>query len=391
MKIAFIPLRCGSKSIPFKNIKPFCGKPLAFWNLQALEDSTIDKIVVATDCNEIENIIKSFQFSKVEIYRREAENAQDSSSTESVMLEYLTKNNFQQKDIFMLVQATSPLTETKDYNQALEKFKDISCDSLLSCVRTKRFFWNLESQAINYDFSNRPRRQDFGGLFMENGAFYISRIADILRSKNRISGKIAIYEMEEYKGIEIDEPIDWEIAQMLMQNYQSDRFKPKKHKIKLFVSDVDGTLTDGGMYYFDNGVEGKKFNTTDGKGFEILRKYGIKTGILTGENNKIITKRANKLKIDYTYMGLNAKQKLKRLELICKKEKINLCNVAYIGDDINCIPVLEKVGIKACPSNAHYKVKNLKGIIHLSSSGGKGAVREFIDLILQGENNENIK
>ncbi|MBD5164950.1 acylneuraminate cytidylyltransferase [Helicobacter sp.] len=385
MKIAFIPLRCGSKSIPLKNIKPFCGKPLVFWNLQALEYSTIDKIVVATDCNKIENIIKSFQFSKVEIYRRDAENAQDSSSTESVMLEYLTKNNFQQKDIFMLVQATSPLTETKDFNQALEKFKNTSCDSLLSCVRTKRFFWDLESQAINYNFSNRPRRQDFEGLFMENGAFYISRIADILHSKNRISGKIAIYEMEEYKGIEIDEPVDWEIAQMLMQNYQSDRFKPKKHKIKLFVSDVDGTLTDGGMYYFDNGIEGKKFNTTDGKGFEILRKYEIKTGILTGENNKIITKRANKLKIDYIYMGLNAKQKLKRLESVCKKEKINLCNVAYVGDDINCIPVLEKVGIKACPSNAHYKVKNLKGIIRLSKSGGEGAVREFIDLILQGD------
>lgn len=393
MKIAFIPLRCGSKSIPFKNVKSFCGKPLVFWNLQALENSMIDKIIVATDCKKIGKVVRGFGFSKVEIYKRDEKNAQDTSSTEDVMLEFIHKTNYQDKDIFMLVQATSPLTETQDFNEALKIFEKESFDSLLSCSKTKRFFWDTQNNPLNYDFSNRPRRQDFDGLFIENGAFYINTFSNIKKYKNRLCGKIGIYEMQEYKSIEIDEPIDWEIAQMLMKTRQTKRINHTTiQNIKLFVSDVDGTLTDGGMYYFENGIEGKKFNTLDGKGFEILRQYGIKTGILTGESNPIIIKRANKLKIDYTYMGLNAKQKLKKLKAICKKEKINLCDVAYIGDDINCIPVLEEVGIKACPSNAHIQVKNLKGIIYLSKSGGQGAVREFIDFIIQGEkDNETIK
>lgn len=379
MKIAFVPLRCGSKSIPFKNIKNFCGKALSFWNLEALEKSNIDKIVVATDCDKIEKVIKDFGFSKLEIYRRKSENAQDNSSTESVMLEFLEQAKLNSKDIFMLVQATSVLSETKDFNEALEQFENVNCDSLLSCVKTKRFFWTSNFKALNYDFSKRPRRQDFEGLFMENGAFYISKVDDILASKNRISGKIVIYEMEEYKGIEIDEELDWDIAEFLMKKYQAYRLTYKTKPIKLFVSDVDGTLTDGGMYYFDNKIEGKKFNTLDGKGFEILRECKIKTALLTGENNEIIMQRGKKLKIDYIYMGLNAQEKLEKLKEICKKEKINMDEVAYIGDDINCKFVLEEVGLKACPNNAHQSIKAIKDIICLSKNGGEGVVREFID------------
>ncbi len=89
MIIAFVPLRGGSKSIPLKNIKNFCGKPLAYWNLKALQDSKVDEIIVATDSDEIKRVVESFSFSKVRIYERDPKNAQDHSSTESVMLEFL--------------------------------------------------------------------------------------------------------------------------------------------------------------------------------------------------------------------------------------------------------------------------------------------------------------
>jgi N-acylneuraminate cytidylyltransferase len=380
MIIAFIPLRCGSKSIKFKNIKDFCGKPLCYWNIEALEKSKVDEIIIATDCDEIKKIIESFNFSKVKVYYRKEENTKDTSSTESVMLEYLHHNkNYSKNDIFMLVQATSPLTETKDFNEAIEQYFQNKFDSLLTCVRTKRFFWDSKGNSMNYDYYNRPRRQEFDGCFMENGAFYITTIDKLLQNQNRLSGHIGIYEMKEYKGIEIDEPIDWTIAEILMKNYQSDRIKTSIYSIKLFASDIDGTLTDGGMYYYENGEEGKKFNTIDGKGFEILRTHGIKTAILTGETSDVVEKRAKKLKIDYLYMGLSAKDKLEKLLEICKLENISLSDVAYIGDDINCQLVLEAVGIKACPSNAHKSIKEISGIINLSKSGGNGAVREFID------------
>ena len=180
MNIAFIPVRCGSKSIAFKNIKEFCGKPLVYWNLEALQNSqNINEIFVATDCEEIKEIVNSFKLSKVKVYIREAENASDTASTESVMLEFINKQDFKDNDLFFLVQATSPLTQTKDFDEALEKLKIENADSLLTCVRTKRFFWDNNSNPINYNFRNRPRRQDFDGLLMENGAFYINTIFNI--------------------------------------------------------------------------------------------------------------------------------------------------------------------------------------------------------------------
>ena len=382
MNIAFIPVRCGSKSIPFKNIKEFCGKPLVYWNLEALEKSNnIDEIFVATDCEEIKDVVKSFNFSKVKIYDRDKENASDTSSTESVMLEFINKQNFKDSDLFFLVQATSPLTQTKDFDKALETLKNENADSLLTCIRTKRFFWDKNAKAINYDFINRPRRQDFDGLFMENGAFYINSIENIKKDKNRLSGKIAIYEMEEFTAVEIDEEDDWLIAEKMMYKYiLSKRPKPN---IKLFLSDVDGTLTDAGMYYGENGEEFKKFNTHDGKGFELLRKAGIKTGIITSENTKIVENRAKKLKVDFLYQGLEHKGKLDIAKEICKELNISLDEVAYIGDDINCKELLSSVGISACPSNALEEIKNIPNIIKLSKAGGEGAVREFCELIMK--------
>ena len=382
MNIAFIPVRCGSKSIPFKNIKEFCGKPLVYWNLEALEKSNnIDEIFVATDCEEIKDIVNSFGFSKVKVYDRDEENASDTASTESVMLEFINKQNFKDSDLFFLVQATSPLTQTKDFDKALETLKNENADSLLTCIRTKRFFWDKNAKAINYDFINRPRRQDFDGLFMENGAFYINSIENIKKDKNRLSGKIAIYEMEEFTAVEIDEEDDWLIAEKMMYKYiLSKRPKPN---IKLFLSDVDGTLTDAGMYYGENGEEFKKFNTHDGKGFELLRKAGIKTGIITSENTKIVENRAKKLKVDFLYQGLEHKGKLDIAKEICKEINISLDEVAYIGDDINCKELLSSVGISACPSNALEEIKNIPNIIKLSKSGGNGAVREFCELIVK--------
>jgi CMP-N-acetylneuraminic acid synthetase len=218
MNIAFIPARCGSESIPFKNIKYFCGKPLIYWNLTALQDSeNIDKVFVATDCDKIKTVVDSFNFSKVEVYDRDSENANDIASTESVMLEFIEKYSFQDDDLFILVQATSPLTQTKDFDEALQTLKNSKADSLLSCVRQKRFYWSDDAIPLNYDFNNRPRRQDFNGVLMENGAFYINSIANIKKNKNRLSGEVEIYEMPEYTAVEIDEDSDWIIAEQLMK------------------------------------------------------------------------------------------------------------------------------------------------------------------------------
>jgi N-acylneuraminate cytidylyltransferase len=385
--IAFIPVRGGSKSIPMKNIKLFCGKPLVYWNISALQKSDkVDEIIVATDSEEIKKAVNSFNFDKVKVYNRTAENATDTASTESVMLEYINQANLDTADIFMLVQATSPLTETKHFDDALTIYLKGQYDSMLTCVRFYRFLWNENGTSKNYNYEKRPRRQDFGGELMENGAFYINTVDNIRTFHNRLCGKIGIYEMPDYTAAEIDEPDDWVLLESLMyKNKQTKRFNFLK-QIKLFLTDVDGVLTDGGMYYSESGDEMKRFNTSDGMAFEMLRRIGVKTGIITSENTKIVEARAKKLKVDYLYQGARGDGKLDSAKSICEKEGINLDEVAYIGDDINDIELLKTVGFSACPHNAPEYIKEIVQFVTMKR-GGEGAFREFVEVLLQ----ENIR
>ena len=376
--IAFIPARSGSKSIQEKNIKLFCGKPLIFWNLQELQNSDVDEIIVATDSEKIKSVVNFFNFSKVKVYDRCNENAKDTSSTESVMLEYISSKNLADEDVFMLVQATSPFTQTSHFNEGLELYN--KHDSILSCCESKRFSWR-NGKSLNYDIYNRPRRQDFQGTLIENGAFYISAVTDIKLTKNRISGDIGIYQMPEYTYTEIDEPEDWIVAESLMNRFVLKNKMQDFSKIKLFLSDVDGVLTDAGMYYTESGDEFKKFCTYDGMGFQLLQKTGVKVGILTTEDRDLNRKRAKKLGLDFDFHG--AKDKLKIVIDLCDKENITLNEVAYIGDDVNCFSLLSNVGIAACPDNAVAKIKAIPNIMQLKKNGGDGVVREFVELFLK--------
>ena len=220
MNIAFIPARGGSKSIPLKNIKEINGKPLIYWTVKAAcESKYVDKVVIATDSQDIKYVVSSFGFNKAEVYDRDAENAQDTSSTESVMLEYIKKTSLNENDKFILIQATSPLLKSEHINGMYEKLMQSDADSIFSGVREKQFHW-IETidgvKPINYDYRNRPRRQDFQGIIAENGACYINSIGNILKDKCRLSGKIITYEMPSETAYEIDEETDWIIVEQLM-------------------------------------------------------------------------------------------------------------------------------------------------------------------------------
>ena len=376
--IAFIPARGGSKSIPLKNIKSFCGQPLIYWNLVSLQNAKVDKIIVATDSQEIKRVVEKFNFPKVEFYDRKKENASDESSTESVMLEYINQSSLLDSDIFMLTQVTSPFTKEKNFNEGLALLKEY--DSVISCCESKRFRWKEDGSAINYDIYNRPRRQDWQGDLVENGAFYISNVGNIKSSKNRISKNIGIYVMPEYTSVEIDAPHDWLVAEELMKRYILIDKNVDFKNIKIVFSDVDGVLTDGGMYYSENGDEMKKFSVYDGMAFRLLQEKGLKVGIITTEDRDLNRRRAKKLNLDYDYHG--AEDKLKIISDLCAKDNIKLSEIAYIGDDINCLQLLSNVGVAACPTNAVEKIKRIPNIIHLSKRGGAGVFREFAELII---------
>ena len=157
---------------------------------------------------------------------------------------------------------------------------------------------------------------------------------------------------------------------------------PSAGDIRLFMTDVDGTLTDGGMYYGSDGTEFKKFNTRDGMGLQLLQRAGVKVGIVTSENTPINVNRAKKLGLDYLKQSARDGGKLAAVNEICAEMGINLQQVAYVGDDVNCYDLLAAVGWAACPADACDKVKNIPGIRILSRRGGDACVREWIDMIL---------
>jgi CMP-N-acetylneuraminic acid synthetase len=214
--IAFVPVRGGSKSIHLKNIKLFNGKPLVYWVLLAASNShNIHEIVVSTDSDKIKAVVEDFHFKKITVVDRNPILADDLSSTESVMLDYAINNEF---DNIILLQATSPLTTLKDINDAFNTYVESSADSLISLVKTHRFLWKLKNSfvsPINYNYTNRPRRQDWNGQLVENGAIYITKRESLIRSRSRISGNIIPYLMPEYTYYEIDEPADWIILESL--------------------------------------------------------------------------------------------------------------------------------------------------------------------------------
>lgn len=150
-------------------------------------------------------------------------------------------------------------------------------------------------------------------------------------------------------------------------------------KIKLLLTDVDGVLTDGGMYYSSKGDIMKKFHVRDGMGITILRRNNIPTIIVSKEKNMIIKKWAQKMKIEKTFHGILEKDKI--LDVICKKYKITKEEVAYIGDDINDISLLKKVGLSATPADG---IRLAKNVSHYTCSckGGEGVLREVAELIL---------
>ena len=152
----------------------------------------------------------------------------------------------------------------------------------------------------------------------------------------------------------------------------------KCKKIKVIISDVDGVLTDGGMYYSEKGEVLKKFNTRDGMAIKLLEN-GIKTILITGENSKIVKARAKKIKASNVFIGISKKELL--LPKICKKYNVSNSEIAYIGDDLNDYKIMKKVGFSATPSDGIAEIKLVSDYV-CKIKGGHGAFREFCDLIL---------
>lgn len=217
--VAYMPLRGGSKSIPGKNLRVLAGRPLFAWSLGAAIDSgCFEQVWVGTDAEAIRQAVRMHFGERVRLFGRSAATCTDEASTESALLEFAAAEDF---DVLCLVQATSPLTRAEDFRAARRHFEQQNADSLLTAVRTHRFFWTDDGRPLNYDPGLRPRRQDFGGTLMENGAFYFTRRSVLEDSHCRLGGKIIVHEMAPDSAVEIDEPQDWTLIERLLEPRRS--------------------------------------------------------------------------------------------------------------------------------------------------------------------------
>lgn len=159
--------------------------------------------------------------------------------------------------------------------------------------------------------------------------------------------------------------------------------REKAQKIKIFITDVDGVLTDGKIIYSNSGEEIKSFHVHDGLGFRLLKNAGIKTAIITSRKSYIVEKRGKELNIDFIFQ--EAKDKLHVLNKIVKQENIKYENILYIGDDLVDFPVLKRVGFPVCVPSSPEILKDVC-IYTTEKKGGEGAVREIIEVLLHLRN-----
>ena len=255
-----------------------------------------------------------------------------------------------------------------DVTLALEIAGDEDC--VIAVIRDgsfdfrKAFSIMEESSADSLFVAKRPdtpvlygNGSEASGVFVPDGRLKITSLRLLKESGSFWAGRLAMYHPEKKNAF---------------TDYS---------RIRAVFTDCDGCLTDGGMYYSEKGDELKKFNTRDGMGFSLLRKKGILTGIITGENVELNRRRVEKLNLDVYVPG--CADKLSAAKEICKSHSLSLDEVAYIGDDIIDLPLLKAAGFSACPADAVNKVKEAVDYVSILT-GGRGVLREVAELILSG-------
>lgn len=360
----------------------FAGKPLLAHSIeQALSSHAIQRTFVSTDDDEIARMSKSYG---AEVIRRPVDISSDTASSESALqhaLEYLESTEGLTPDVVVFLQCTSPLRTAEDIDSAVQEFVEQEADSLLSVTKSHKFLWERsdnEIRSVNYDYRNRPRRQDFGEQLTENGSFYIFKPWILRECNNRLGGKIAIYEMAEWQAFEIDNADDFKLCEWLYNEYlQKDVFVVNEKKLELIIYDFDGVMTDNRVAVDQNGVETVRVNRSDGLAIAELKKKDIPQMIVSTETNQVVQKRAEKLGIPVSH-SVDDKQEF--ISKYLHAQGINPENVVYVGNDINDLATMKMVGMPIAPADAHKEIKKIAKFT-TNARGGEGVVRELLDII----------
>lgn len=381
--LAIIPARGGSKGIPRKNVRLLNGKPLIAHTIeQALKTPTINRVIVSTDDAEIGAVSQQYG---AEVVWRPAEISGDLASSEAALLhvlEYLEQSEGYCPDLTVFLQCTSPLTLAEDIEGTIQALLREQADSALAVVPFHYFIWREngagDAVGINHDKQRRLLRQQRAPEYLESGAVYVMRTTQFRKTKHRFFGKTALYVMPADRRLEIDEPADFRVAEVLLrERQQQDRINLLPDPVAAVVFDFDGVFTDNKVIVFEDGTEAAICDRGDGMGIAQLKHLGVPVLVLSTEQNPVVMRRCEKLGIDCLH-GLS--DKATELANWASQQEIDLSRTVYVGNDINDLSCMRMVGCGVIVNDAHPNVRSAAKIV-LDSDGGKGAVREIIDLI----------
>lgn len=372
--VAIIPARGGSKGIPLKNLQKVAGRSLLARAIDAARGAHgIDRVVVSTDHD---GIAQEAERAGADVVRRPDDISGDTASSESALLHTLDAIGTD-AGITVFLQCTSPFIDSTSLDNAIARVRDDHADVVFSAVEDHSFLWKLDdaahAEAVGHDAAFRPRRQDRDPHFNETGAFYVMRTEGLRASGHRFFGRIEIEEVPLEQSREIDSMSDLTLVRAIAASQEDTHVLD----VDALVTDFDGVHTDDSAFVDQDGREFVRVHRGDGMGVGRLADAGFPFLILSKERNPVVTRRAEKLRVD-VLQGVD--EKAGALAAWIAERGLDPERVAYVGNDVNDLAAFSVVGWPIAVADAHPKVMAAARFV-LNREGGRGAVREVCDLI----------
>ncbi len=398
--LAIVPARGGSKGIPRKNINLFAGYPLISYSIAAgLQAESVTRVIVSTDDEEIAAVAR--QWGAETPFMRPPELAQDQTTDLPVFqhaLRWLKENEGYSPDLVIHLRPTSPIRPHNCIDEAVALLqRNPVADSVRGVVPSGQNpykMWRLQGThepmvpLLNLDEIVEPfnaPRQALPPTFWQTGHIDVIRPRVILEENSMSGGNILPYLIDPRFTVDIDTPFDWLRYEWLVRNGNLDMVDPasKRRKlparISLVAMDFDGVLTDNLVYVDQDGSERVASSRGDSMGIRLVREaLPVEFVVISTETNPVVSARCKKIKVE-VFQGINDKPAV--LKQLLLERNIPAEETVFIGNDVNDLGCFDVAGYAVTPVDAEPEVKRRADLV-LTRPGGKGAVREFCDILL---------
>lgn len=399
--LAVVPARGGSKGIPRKNMKLFAGYPLIAYSIAAaVQSQAVTRVIVSTDDEEIAVVAR--QWGAETPFLRPPELAQDGTTDLPVFqhaLNWLKDREGYSPDLVIHLRPTSPIRPRRCVDEAVDLLlQHPEADSVRGVVPSGQNpykMWRVKAEGepmtplltlegVAEPF-NAPR-QVLPPTFWQTGHIDVIHPAVILEQASMCGRKILPYLIDARYTVDIDTPFDWIRYEWLVRNGGLEMADPASkrrafpRKVSLVVMDFDGVLTDNQVWVDEQGTERVASSRGDSMGIRLVREnLPIEFMVISTETNPVVTTRCRKLNLE-VFQGINDKPSVLREAL--KLKNIPPEEVVFIGNDVNDVGCFDLAGYAVCPADAEPAVQRRADLV-LTRKGGKGAVRDFCDLLLE--------